>query len=75
MQAKACHYAVESVAKIVGFANVVRKGLLRGNAVPQQCLAKAMRVSITRAHQPRSAADYRTAAKIMHDSHGLRTVA
>jgi hypothetical protein len=66
---------MESIAKNVGFANVVRKGLLRGNAVSQECLGKAMRASIRRAQQPKSTVDYRTAAKITHDSHAHRTVA
>src|SRR4029077_7499689 len=57
------------------FCKLGAKGPLRGNGVSQESLAKAMRVSIGRAQQPRSTADYRTAAKITHDSHGLRTVA
>jgi hypothetical protein len=62
-------------AKPLSFANLVRKGLLRVNAVPQESLAKAMRVSIRRVQGPRSTADDRTAAKITQDSHAPRTVA
>ncbi len=62
-------------AKLLSFANVFRKGLLRVNAVPQESLAKAMRVSKRRVQGPRSTADYGTAAKITQDSHAPRTVA
>jgi hypothetical protein len=44
------------------------------NVTSQECLAKAMRFS-TRAQQPRSITNYRTAANITHDSHAGRIVA